>query len=44
MKFFRYGYRDGMEANFRIGKWTLRVARHQLAFWKNYNPIFNLLF
>ena len=44
VKFFRYGYRNGREMNIRIGKFCLRIARHQLALWKNSNPVFNLLY
>jgi len=42
--FFKYGYKDGKEINIRIGKFSLRIARHQFAFWINYDPVFNLLF
>jgi hypothetical protein len=44
VKCFRYGYREGWEMNIRMGKFSLRIARHQFAFWKNSNPVFNLLF
>lgn len=43
-KFFRFGYRDGAELNIRFWKYTLRIARHQFAFWVKYDPVFNLLF
>jgi hypothetical protein len=42
--YFKYGYNDGKEINFRAGKFSLRIARHQFAFWINSKPIFNLLF
>lgn len=42
--FFKYGYRNGKEINIRIGKFSLRVAQHQFAFWIKSNPVFNLLF
>ena len=42
--FFKYGYRGGKEANFRVGKFQLRIATHQFAFWNNYKPVINLLF
>jgi len=44
IKTFKHGYRNGWEVNFFAGNFSLRVARHQLAFWKNHNPIVNLLF
>lgn len=44
VKCFRYGYRNGWEMNVRMGKFCLRVARHQFAFWKRNDPVFNLLF
>lgn len=41
---FKKGYRNGWEINF-IGKvYNFRVAKHQIGFWKNDNPIINLLF
>ena len=41
IKTFKNGVGNGWEINF-IGKvFNLRIARHQLAFWKNYNPIVN---
>lgn len=30
------------EVNFTVGKYTLRIASRQLAFWVNYDPVFNL--
>lgn len=44
IKTFKHGYRNGWELNINVGKYCLRIARHQLAFWKNYDPIFNKLF
>lgn len=44
LKFFRAGYRDGAELNIYFGKYSLRIARHQFAFWVKYDPVFNLLF
>ena len=41
IRFFKHGVGNDWEVNF-IGKtYSLRIARHQLAFWKNYNPIFD---
>jgi len=34
-------YRGGFELNIILGQFNLRIARHQFAFWKNYEPIFN---
>lgn len=35
------GVKNGWEINF-IGKvYNLRIARHQIGFWKNDNPIIN---
>lgn len=42
--YFKSGYRNGWETNWRIGKLSLRIAKRQFAFWVDYNPIFNLLF
>lgn len=40
--YFKHGVNNGWEINF-IGKtYNLRIARHQFAFWENYNPIINL--
>jgi len=44
IKYFKYGYKNGKELNIIHGKFSLRIARHQFAFWVNYNPVFNLLF
>ncbi len=44
IKTFKFGYKNGWEINFTGKKYTFRIARHQLAFWENYDPIFNLLF
>jgi len=45
IKTFNHGYGGkGFEINFFVGKYSLRIARHQFALWKNYDPIFNLLF
>lgn len=40
---FRRGYRNGWELNFVGRKWNLRIARYQIGFWRNYEPIFNLV-
>lgn len=42
IKFFRsVRYRNDWELNF-IGKvWNFRIARRQIAFWRNYKPLFN---
>ena len=42
--YFRYGVKNGREINFRIGKFGLRIAQHQFAFWVNMNPVFDLHF
>lgn len=34
-------YRGGFELNIIVGQFNLRIAKHQFAFWKNYEPIFN---
>ena len=39
---FKNGYKNGWELNLIGNVFNLRVARYQLAFWKNYNPIINL--
>lgn len=44
IKVFKHGVGNSWEINF-IGKiWNLRVARHQIALWKNYDAVFNKLF
>lgn len=45
MKFsyFKNGYKNQKELNFAIHPFQLRIATHQFALWKNYNPIFNFL-
>jgi len=44
LKSFKYGYKGGWEKNWRLGIFSLRIAKHQFAFWIRYNPVFNLLF
>lgn len=44
IRFFKYGVGNGWEVNFIGHRYNLRIARHQLAFWKNYEPIFNISF
>lgn len=44
LKYFSHGYKNGKEINIAIGKYSLRIATHQLAFWKNHDAVFNLLF
>lgn len=44
IKTFKHGYKNGWEMNIHLGKFSLRIARHQFAFWRNYDPFFNLLF
>lgn len=40
--FFKNGaYRGGFELNIIVGQFNLRIAKHQFAFWRNYEPIFN---
>ncbi len=39
---FKKGVGSNWELNF-IGKtYNLRIAKHQIAFWKNYNSIINI--
>lgn len=42
--FKKAGFKNGWEINFIGSVFNLRIARHQIGFWKNYNPIINLLF
>jgi hypothetical protein len=44
IKYFPYGYKGGKEANLIVGKFVLRIATHQFAFWINEKTVFNLLF
>lgn len=44
IRFFKHGVGNGWELNFVGKKYSLRIARHQLAFWKNYESIFNFSF
>jgi len=42
VRFFKNSaYRGGFELDIIVGQFNLRIARHQFAFWKNYEPIFN---
>ncbi len=41
---FKHGYKNGWEVDFFFGKLNIRIARHQFAIWRNYNPIIDLLF
>lgn len=36
-------YGGGWEFNLVGRVWCFRIARHQIALWKNYKPIFNML-
>lgn len=38
---FKHGYKNGWEVNFIGKKYNFRIARFQVAFWKNYEPIIN---
>lgn len=40
---FRRGYRNGWEINLIGRVWNLRIARHQVALWKDQRPVFNFL-
>ena len=42
--YFKYGYKQGKEVNIKIGQYVVRIARFQIAFWKNEKTVFNLLF
>ena len=44
VSFFKWGYKKGWETNVHISKFSLRIARHQFAFWIKNDPLFNLLF
>ena len=44
IRFFRYGVGNSWELNFVGKKYNLRIAIHQFALWKNYEPIFNYSF
>jgi hypothetical protein len=44
IKFFKHGVGNSWELNFIGTTYNLRIARHQIAFWKNYNPIINWSF
>ena len=42
VKFFKKNaYKNGFELNFIGSKYNLRIAQYQLAFWKNYELVFN---
>jgi hypothetical protein len=44
VKWFRsVRYRNDWELNLIGQVWNLRIARRQLALWRNYNPVFNLI-
>lgn len=43
VRFFRRGYRSGWELNIIGRVWNLRIARHQVALWKNQEAVFNFL-
>ena len=41
---FKHGVGNGWELNI-IGRfWNMRIARHQFAIWKNYEPKINISF
>jgi hypothetical protein len=44
IKTFKHGVGNGWEFNILTKTFSLRIARHQIALWKNYEPIINLLF
>lgn len=44
IKKFKHGVGNSWEINFIGNIFNLRIARHQFAIWKNYNPIVNLSF
>jgi hypothetical protein len=44
IRFFKHGFRNGLELNFIGKKYNLRIATHQLAFWINHKSVFNKLF
>lgn len=43
IRFFKHGIGNSWELNFIGKKYNLRIAKHQIAFWKNNEAIFNFL-
>lgn len=44
IRFFKKNsYKGGWELNFIGSKYNFRIAKYQLAFWKDYQPIFNYI-
>lgn len=43
IQYHRYGYKNVRELNIHVGSWQFRVARYQLALWRNCEPVFNFL-
>ena len=41
VRFFKNGVGGSWELNIIGKRFNLRIARHQIAFWDGYNPIFN---
>jgi hypothetical protein len=37
-------YRGGFELNIIVEQFNLRIAKHQFAFWRNYNSVFNFTY
>jgi hypothetical protein len=44
IKYFKNGIGNSWEINFIGETLNLRIARHQIALWKNYKPVINLQF
>jgi hypothetical protein len=44
VKVFRHGYRNGWEIDLVGKRWNLRIARHQIALWRDYHPVFDRRF
>lgn len=41
IRYFRYGVGKSWELNFIGSVFNLRIARHQLALWRNNRPVFD---
>lgn len=43
VRFFKYGIGGSWELNFIGQMYNVRIAKHQFAIWKNYEPIVNFI-
>jgi hypothetical protein len=41
VRFFKNAYKNGFELDIIVGQFNLRIAQHQLAFWRKYEAVFN---